>query len=158
MSDVSSHSTSSSGFRAAPGHFALKFQNGWSISVAFYNELLYCDHVHSQDAFLECKNAEIMILNPRGDLHVFDDKDTIQGYVSPEQLVKFMNDIISKETVSRVIDNNEQTISQETLNHEDEVKMFTEAFRDPCNQEDEDDLVSSDEEDTQDEAGACVVQ
>ena len=79
--------------------FQIDFENGWCISVQF-GAGNYCDNHDREFDFekemdmLKSTNAEIGIFNPKDELIRHPDygsKDTVKGWVTPDELVHFIN-------------------------------------------------------------------
>ena len=96
--------TKPEGFAITDGKgFHIKFLNGWTVSVQF-GPGNYCEHYNrsiGKDEYT-CGsegsiNAEIAAWPKGGTLTEFPDGNTVQGYVSPQQVLQFLIDVSLKE-------------------------------------------------------------
>ena len=84
--------------------FQLTFENGWTVSVQ-WGPGNYTDSYHSsgptnwdapkQSDSWESQSAEIAAWDSKGKWHQFDG-DTVKGYVSTNEVAKFINKIANK--------------------------------------------------------------
>jgi hypothetical protein len=87
--------------------FQLQFENGWTVSVQF-GQFNYCDNQFPLEDLeqlfntpptgppdtISSPNAEIAAWDTEGNWYRFDD-DTLRGYVTPNEVLEFMNMIAS---------------------------------------------------------------
>ena len=80
--------------------FHITFENGWTVSVQFGGGN-YCDNydhdVMSQDPVPPSANAEVAAWPVKGDWYRFKDGDSVRGYMTPAEVLAFMNEIAAKE-------------------------------------------------------------
>jgi hypothetical protein len=91
----------------AKSGFQIRFENGWTVSVQF-TATHYCANRKMDDGIekifnevvsfgqeLSSPNAEVAAFKG-GEWHEFEDGDNVKGYVTPAELLVFMNEIASK--------------------------------------------------------------
>ena len=80
--------------------FHITFDNGWTVSVQFGGGN-YCDNynhdIMRRDPTPPSANAEVAAWVKGGDWHRFDDGETVRGYMTPAEVLAFMNEIATKE-------------------------------------------------------------
>ena len=82
--------------------FQIKFENGWTVSVQFGGGM-YCQNYdlpigsEEKTQMLESEDAEIAAFGNDGHLLELSNGDSVKGHVGPNELLKFMNEIASKE-------------------------------------------------------------
>ena len=88
--------------------FHMQFDNGFRISVQWgagnYGgnyDLPYSAHVGSSVPGAD--TAEIAIFSPDGNMVPFKDGDTVQGYVTTDQVLSYMNAIASCTSIEHVV-------------------------------------------------------
>ena len=69
--------------------FRIGFKNGYQISVRFGGQN-YCENSGLDKKFMASKDAEIAIINPRGELVKLSENDTVLANQSAEDLVELM--------------------------------------------------------------------
>jgi hypothetical protein len=94
------------GFRICDGKgFHMTFANGWTISVQF-GPGNYCGNYNLPYGSLRptelppSATAEIAIFNSEGEWFDFGD-DKVKGYVTPDDVLKFMNKIARKKVENK---------------------------------------------------------
>lgn len=118
------------GFEAGKGHFIIQFENGWSVSVAFYTDYNYCDHKNkpadqksNKRMYSKCKNAEVLIIDPQ-------EKDLkhseVKEYVTPEKLVSILQSIRSKPKLIQDKEDNHKENESESENEENDSESENE--------------------------------
>jgi hypothetical protein len=80
--------------------FQVTFKNGWTVSVQF-GAFNYCSNRDNEIGDIEAckkgsKTAEIAAWDSKGTWYDFGD-DVVKGYVTPEEVLDFMNKIATKE-------------------------------------------------------------
>jgi len=75
--------------------FHITFENGWTVSVQF-GFGTYCDNRYIAPAHASA-NAEVAAWPAKGDWYRFKDGDTVRGYMTPAEVLAFMNEIAAKE-------------------------------------------------------------
>ena len=78
--------------------FHITFENGWTVSVQFGSGN-YCDNYDMvpRSRTPLSANAEVAAWVKGGDWHRFDDGETVRGYMTPAEVLAFMNEIAAKE-------------------------------------------------------------
>lgn len=77
-------------FRLDSGGFSVTFENGWTVSVKF-SDRHYCSNRFTKNDD-ECENAEVWRWDKEGNSHGED----VRGYMSPSEVLKYMNETASK--------------------------------------------------------------
>lgn len=79
--------------------FAITFENGWTISVQF-GWGNYCDNHNHPDRWnyndgpvVESTNAEIAIWDKNNKWYEFSNGDTVQGYLSSDEVAKWIETV-----------------------------------------------------------------
>lgn len=76
--------------------FQMTFANGWTISVQF-GPGNYCsnrDYTPYPKLYNECKNAEIALIDPDGNLDYNPEwHDQVKGFVTPDEVVDWIHDV-----------------------------------------------------------------
>ena len=74
----------------------MKFDNGLTISIQIGTGS-YCSNKNQEAGSLQivnsCNNAEIAIWDKMGNWHVFNDGDTVQGFVDVDKIGKIINKV-----------------------------------------------------------------
>lgn len=81
--------------------FRIGFHNGYTVSVRFGSEN-YCQNngIGTDKKFMASKDAEIAIIDPKGNLIKLDNNDTVLAYQSAEDLVALMYKYASMKNAS----------------------------------------------------------
>jgi len=74
--------------------FHITFENGWTVSVQF-GRGNYCDNrnISSMVPVPASRNAEVAAWDPNGKMFEFEEDNTVQGWMPPEEVLAFMNKI-----------------------------------------------------------------
>lgn len=87
--------------------FVFCFPNGYKLSVQF-SWGHYCDNYifvsdtedTPYDFYLKSTNAEIAVIDKKGLMSIFRSRDTVRGYLTPEQIMRYANKINQWEQIN----------------------------------------------------------
>jgi hypothetical protein len=149
------------GFEARKGNFGIQFENGWSVSVAFYTDYHYCDHkkkpTHQKSnkrMYSKCKNAEVLIMDPQGK---YLTNSEIEGYVTPEKLVSILQSIRSKPCLTKENESESENENNESESESEDNESESESEENESESESEDNESESESEENE-EKSWCGIQ
>lgn len=83
--------------------FQLTFANGLTISVQFGRGKYCSNRTDYQFTPTECSNAEIAVWNDMDDFYTFPDGRTVDGWVSTDDVAKWIHAVQSATNLSDIV-------------------------------------------------------
>lgn len=73
----------------------MTFSNGYTASVRWGNEFLYCNKIPCEHTLGSAENVEVAVSHPKGHFHKLTpwipDHDDVAGYVKIDKVPEFLN-------------------------------------------------------------------